>query len=273
VPTLLELQSAFRRSLVARHDGDAVAMLAAHVPANRIDIYRNTFITGLTNALRLSYPAVHRLVGDDFFAAAAADFIAQAPPRTAYLNHYGAAFPEFLQQFPPAAGLAYLADVARLEWAVNTAIHAPDREPLALEKLAALAAGDQAARHFVPHPSVSLLRVRHPADDIWRAILNRDDAEMAELAFGTAPIHLLVQRLPIGVEVVRFEESEWRFMAALCAGQPLQMALDNADCVDVGISLAMHLAAGRFVEFTLAESEPAVDAARRGRASLLEITR
>src|SRR5437879_122713 len=75
VPTLLELQHAMRASLVGRHDG-AAAMLAEDVPADRLDIHRNTFVTGVTKALRLTYPAVHRLVGGDFFEGAAGVFIA-----------------------------------------------------------------------------------------------------------------------------------------------------------------------------------------------------
>src|SRR5258708_40197920 len=80
VPTLLELQRAMRASLVDRNDGPAAAMLAENVPADRLNIYRNTFVTGVTKALRLSYPAIHRLVGDDFFEGAALSFIPQHPP-------------------------------------------------------------------------------------------------------------------------------------------------------------------------------------------------
>ena len=71
MPTLLELQNALRVSLVDRDDGVAAAMLAAPVAPNRLDIYRSTFVSSLTKALRLSYPAVHRLVGEGFFAATA----------------------------------------------------------------------------------------------------------------------------------------------------------------------------------------------------------
>ena len=123
MPTLLELQRAMRASLVDRNDGSAAAMLAENVPADRLDIYRNTFVTGVTKALRLSYPAIHRLVGNDFFEGAAGVFIARHPPCAAYLDEYGADFPQFLRGFQPAAALEYLADVARLEWAVNRAIH------------------------------------------------------------------------------------------------------------------------------------------------------
>jgi hypothetical protein len=257
VPTLLEVQHALRLSLIGRDSGDAAAMLAARVPADRLDIYRNTFVSGVTKALRLTYPAVHRLVGDTFFAAAAEIFIASNPPRAAYLDQYGAEFPQFLQQLPSAAALAYLADVARLEWAVSQAIHAPDCAPLELSKLTTLADHDRARVSFLPHPSLGLLHLRHPADHIWRAVLGGDDVALAALDLDGPPIHVLVERLPTGVEVMRLDEAGWRFAVALCAGQPLQAALDAAGDVDAGAALASHLAAGRFVDFTLTADKAA----------------
>jgi len=73
MPTLLEVQRAVRASLVDRDDGAAAAMLADE--PDRLNIYRNTFVIGVTKALRLSYPAVHRLVGETFFDGAAALFV------------------------------------------------------------------------------------------------------------------------------------------------------------------------------------------------------
>jgi hypothetical protein len=252
MPTLLEVQNAMRKSLVDRDDGHASAMLAGHVPADRLDIYRNTFVGGVTKALSLSYPAVHRLVGEDFFAAAAGIHIARNPPRAAYLDLYGAEFPAFLEEFPPAAGLAYLPEVARLEWAVSQAIHASDRAPLALADLVGLAPQDQGSVRFVPHPSIGLLRVSYPVDIIWRAVLDGDDAALAALDLHPAPIHLMVQRRLTGVEVTRLDESEWQFAAALCAGRPLEAALAGATGIDATALIASHLAAERFVGFTLA---------------------
>ena len=56
------------------------------------------------------------------------------------LNVYGDEFGEFLADYPHAANLPYLADVARLEWAIDEAQRAIDRprEPEAV--LAALSA-------------------------------------------------------------------------------------------------------------------------------------
>jgi hypothetical protein len=255
VPTLLEVQRALRASLVDREDAAAAALLAERYDAELLAIYHNTFVCAATKALQLSYPAVQRLVGEDFFAGAAGIFIARDPPRTAWLDDYGAEFPAFLTAFRPAADLAYLPDVARLEWAVRRALHAPDRVPLVLVELGRVAPADQGRVCLEPHRSVTLLRTQTPADVIWRAVLERDDAALAGLDFAGGPAHLLVERRPAGVEVARLDPFEWSFAAALCAGRPLAAALDAAAGIDATAQLAAHLAAGRFVGFTLAPSD------------------
>jgi hypothetical protein len=255
VPTLLELQRAMRASLVDRDDTAAIAMLADGM-ADRLDIYRNTFVTGLTRALRLSFPAVHRLVGNDFLEGAAAVFIAQHPPRAAWLDAYGEDFAQFLRDFPPAASLEYLPDVARLEWAVSRALHAPDVAPLDLTRLQALPPEDQVSVCFVPHPSVALLLLDYPADAIWRGVLGGDDAALAAIDLKSGPVFLLVERSATGVDVSCLDVDAWRIAAALCEGQPLVGVF--ADCPQPAggpgheVMLAGHLAAGRFVDFRLA---------------------
>src|SRR5689334_13616467 len=119
MPTLLKVQQAIRDRIVGRDGGEAASLLAAGYPSNRFEIYRNTVVVALTKALQLNFPAVRNLVGAEFFDDAAQLFIAEHPPRTAYLDRYGDKFPEFLSNFPPAKPLAYLADVASLEWAVT----------------------------------------------------------------------------------------------------------------------------------------------------------
>jgi len=264
VPTLLELQRAMRASLVDRNDGSAAGMLADNVPVERLNVYRNTFFTGVTKALRLSFPAVHRLVGNDFFAGAAAVFIAKEPPREACLDGYGADFPRFLSGFAPAASLGYLADVARLEWAVNCAIHASDVQSLDLARLEALAPEDQARVSFVPHPSIGVLRTDYPVDVIWRGVLAGDDAALAAVDLESGPVFLLVERCATGVEVSRLDAAAWCFAHALCDGRPLvdvfdECSRDRAEAQDrPEIWLAEHLAAGRFIDFRLAPREAAL---------------
>src|SRR6266704_4459115 len=92
MPSLHEVQQAIRMSVVEREDSIAATFVIGDglAPEQRLSVYRNTFVSSLTNALRLSYPAVHRLVGAEFFEGAAQIFVDDRPPRGAYLDEYGA---------------------------------------------------------------------------------------------------------------------------------------------------------------------------------------
>ena len=252
--SLHELQRVVRRSMVAQNDIAAARHVVGDglAPAQRLAVYRNTFDGNLANALRLSYPAVHRLVGADFFEGAARIFAHQIPTRSAWLDEYGVEFPDFLKHFPPAASLAYLADVARLEWAVARALHAPDVLPLDAKLLAALDPADHERVCFVAHPSLSLLRVDCPADTIWRAVLAQDDAGLSAIDLADGPFWLQIERTGDGVAATRLDERHWHFANALAAALPLGAALEVAPGPDAARLLADHIAAGRFVAFNLA---------------------
>lgn len=257
MPSLREIQHAVRRSLLQEADVHADAHIAGAglAPEQRLNIYRNTMLGTLVNALRLSFPAVHALVGADFFAGAAQVFVREQPARSADLNAYGAEFADFLQRFEPAATLAYLPDVARLEWAVNRALHAADAQPLDPSALAALAPADHDRVCFVAHPSISLLRSRYPVDAIWSAVLEHDDAAMAAIDLGDGPAHLLVQRLDERVDVARLDDGAWRVAAALLGGQPLRDALAATQMPDGAALLAEHLVAGHCIAFRVQARE------------------
>ena len=258
-PTLLELQRSVRRSLVEHDDREVSPHVIADgmSPTERLDVYRNTCASVLTTALRLSFPAVHRLVGAEFFEGAVRVFIEGHPPKGACLDEYGAEFPGFVADFAPAASLPYLPDVARLEWAVNRALHAPDVNGLDARRLAKLDEADRARVCFTPHPSVGLICAEYSADIIWRSVLEQDDAALAGIDLSAGPVWLLVQRLETGVDVRRMSDAAWRFTVQLCAGRPLHVALEDAREFDAPALLADHLASGRFIGFRLADTSNA----------------
>lgn len=262
MPALLETQRALSAQLLG---SQAAALEAAALSHNglalRLSIYRNTCVSTLVNALRLSYPAVQRLVGGDFFEAAARQFIDSQRPHSAYLNDYGGAFAQFLSEFAPAATVPYLGEVAQLEWAVNCALHAAECVGLDLSRLAAL---DQALLPrvcLVPHPGMSLLQFKVPADLIWRAVLDQDQDAMASIDLASAPIWVLIERDEAGVQVRRLSHSHWTFSARLCAGVPFYQSLADAADAQLNALLAQHLASGRFIDFRLTDLNPTAQSA------------
>src|SRR5947207_5547777 len=144
---LRDLQTAFRRALLEGNDGASDALEAeitvSDIPAReRLAVYRNNVFASLTDALRETFPVICRLVDDRFFSYAAHEFIASHPPQRPSLTEYGGGFPDFLGNFPPCRELAYLADVACLEWLMNLAAHAAETDPVSPDSLASIGADD-----------------------------------------------------------------------------------------------------------------------------------
>lgn len=258
MPSLRELQDAIRRSIIERDDLDAASWVVADgiAPQGRLSVYRNTFASTLIRALRLSHPAVDRLVGTAFFDAAAREFITLHPPRSSYLDEFGGDFADFLQQYRPAASVPYLADVARLEWAVSRAIHAVDTPALTAAAMSAVELADHERICFQPQPSVSLVHGRFPVDEIWRAVLDGDDAALPAIDLQSGPVWLIVQRRASGVEIDRLDAREWQFMDEIFAGCALGSALAKHPDIDAARILADLFVHGRCMGFSL------VDAAR-----------
>jgi hypothetical protein len=140
MPTLLELQLQLRGAMLGEITPELVAEIeTVGLPAEaRLRIYRNHLVTTLSAALESTFPVVCRLVDRRFFAYAAHEYLRQHPPQSRCLAEYGAGLADFLSGFEPCKDLPYLADVARFEWALNTAATVRETSPLEIEALAAI---------------------------------------------------------------------------------------------------------------------------------------
>jgi len=261
---LLDLQRRFGAALLGVDAAPPPEILGGLVaPAARIGIYRNNVIGNLTGVLRLSYPAIERLVGADFFTAAAGRFIVTAPPTGADLYEYGAGFADFLAVFEPARGLAYLADVARLEWAVNRALHGQAAPPLTAAALRDVPEEQWAHVRFLAHPSLSLLAPAHPARAIWEAVLTEDPdvraTRLAAIDLAAPGEHLAVLGGNDAPEVMRLSPAAFRLARALSDGQPLAEALDPAAPEDAASLLGLLLTQGFFSDARVPVDQPALE--------------
>lgn len=250
---LPELQAAFREAILEATVPEALAALVEPggiAPERRLAIYRNNSFVTLAAALKATYPAVCRLVHERFFDYAADAFIRAHPPRSPCLAAYGAAFADFLAGFPPARRLAYLPDLARLEWAVNEAWHAPDAPPLDPAAIAALPPTRYPDLRFRLHPTCRLLESVWPVEEIWRA--NRDEAAAAaagSIDLEAGGCRLLLHRREEDVLMRRLDPPGFAFLLALRDGTTLADAYEAAAAVgafDPTAALRDHLAGGIF---------------------------
>ena len=253
MPTLHEIQQAFSASLRSDSDGDLADWIVSDdfSPAERLGIYRNSCRSVTVEVLRMTYPAVDRLVGRDFFEIAAERFCAAHAPSSGYLNEYGGGFADFLTGLPEAAAaLRYLPDGARFEWALSCAANAEDAPALDLPSLAAIDPEQQEELRFVPHPSARLLELDYPADAIADAVLAGDDDAIAAIDLASGPVRLVVNRGPNGVDARRLTPSEYDFARRLLAGEKLGEVLQRAG-PEGAACLADHFVNGRLSGFRI----------------------
>jgi hypothetical protein len=230
---------------LARFQGDfARTLLDPARPAPpAFAVYRNTVMQGCIDALQANYPAVAKLVGEEWFRAAAALYVRDHLPRTPMLLEYGAGFADFLARFGPAAELPYLSAVARLDRFWSEAHAAADEPALDARALAGLDLESLASLRLRPHAAARWAWHDLPAYTIW----SRNRAETPEDAgIDWQGEGALIVRPDDAVRWIGLDEAGCAFMDACAAGATLVEAAEAVPAGDVSGLLASLLAAGAF---------------------------
>lgn len=242
MPALHSLQSGMAaaiRDAAAREDLSP-PLLAALATPQRLAIHARNYRAGLTAALASIYPATRRLVGEAFFAFAAARFIAECPPRDPIVAAYGAAFPAFLAALPALARSPWAAEAARLEGTIHALGAARPAPPCDLASLS----GASDAR-FAWNDAATLFSAACPADD-----LIDPDSDLLALDL-TRPCHLLLAAAPDGVIRHALPPAAYAFLQSLQGGARLSDALaahPPATAFDPVAILRRAARAGAFAE-------------------------
>lgn len=253
MPTLREVQAAFARGMLDPSLEGLVAdgiVAAGIAPERRLAVYRNNVLLSLRRVLEGTFPASRRLLGPERFARVAQTFIRSAPPERPQLMTYGAGFPAFLERSAEAASVAYVADLARLEWAREEAYYAADAPPLSAEDLAAIPIAQYPELRFVLHPSLRLVRSAGPVLALWQAATG-GPAEAGATAHGNnRPEQVLVLRPEMTVTVRSIAAADLLLLESLGDGLPLAEAAARAQAADgrfdLQAALSLHLAGGSF---------------------------
>lgn len=219
---LAELQRAFSHAVLSADAGtpDLPAFVGRIPPEAAFRVHQGTVMSGLTNALRLTYPTVYALVGAEFFDHAARAFIETELPTAADLSAYGAGYPAFLGVFPPASGLRYLADVAILDLAIDRALRARGGAPRRVEIDVRVA--------MELAPTLSVLRLDYPADEIRALISGGDTDALGFLDMTPRSRFVAVWRSAGGASVQPLGVVAGGFLTAVLAGATTDAAFASA---------------------------------------------
>ena len=207
-----------------RADGSGQARLVQR----GIEVYRANAAACAERILAGTFPVLARMIGVESFEPLARHFWLQHPPQRGDLAQWGADLPGFLAAAPQLVEEPFLADVARVEWALHRAATAEDAVVDA-PSFALLAIQDAPHTLAISNGCV-LLHSAYPVATLVNAHLSGEPTlEVAALylASGTAEV-ALVWRHGFKPRVRSLDAGEAALIGGLLRRQPLDAALQAA---------------------------------------------
>jgi hypothetical protein len=193
---------------------------AGNIPvAARVDVYRNNAWQGFLLALERTYPVLKRRVGDAFFRELARDFREAHPLRRGDLHWAGWAFPEWLSARLADSDYAWLADLARLEWACEEAACARDEPPIDSSALSSRSLDTLEDASLRLHASVRTVKSPYPLFSVWQA--NQGPSEGAPVDLTAGGECCVVSCVADRVAVCRLGPADFEVVDVLATGGSL----------------------------------------------------
>jgi hypothetical protein len=147
--------------------------------AQGANVYRQTSLSALVNALSETFSTCRHILGDDYFNQCATSYCQLYPMVHHDLNLYGADFTAYMLELtetrPELAELKFLTDLSRLEWALNEAFFAKKRTPFDLEAFASLDDDERGKLILRLSPDVQLLHTQSNVKDIHEFHLSEEN--------------------------------------------------------------------------------------------------
>ena len=254
MPSLRDLQVHVMDALLGARLAPVAALIAGPRARaqRRLGVYANTVQVNFRDALQSTFPAIRRLVGEEYFSQTAREFQRQHPSRSGDLLHSGKGFPHYLAQLHSDDDFTYLADVAQLEWLIQESLLAAEQGPLDLALLAQVAPAEYDGLHFVLHPALRLFESRYPVLAIWEANVG-SDAEPPTIDLRGAGDRLAIMRHRLQLQFLRLNPGEHGFLQAMARGECFAAAVvggAEADAeFDASAALQRFVAAEAVVAF------------------------
>lgn len=218
---LKALQTQFSESLFYQNEQitEQIKETQSVTPAQRLQIYRNSFIMGISEALSITYQHTLALVGEDFFNAASRDFILMSPPLENNIMTYGLGFNKYLQSLPQLASMPYIHEMARFEWLLEqTSNMQVEEKTLDLVQLSQVPEAEMHFLQFTIPTQVSLFDSEQNINHLYQMII--DDA-VTETDLNT-PCYLALKKAPdFRIEIIPLSENEFHLLQQIQAGKTL----------------------------------------------------
>ncbi len=217
---------------------------------NRIEVYRNNVFGNFDSVLEMIYPAIKQLVGEDYFNNLCHQYHQQYPSQSGNLNEYGKYFSRLIGNLKNQHKLAYLQNLASLEWQYHLACFAKDVAVFEIEKFQKLNQKDLFKIKFKLHPSCRLIFSKYPVYDIWQ--FTQKKKKKLNLK-NLHPQYILIERSNWQTNIHHLTEPEFCFLKELKNKQNLYQIYQNLSKqhsdFDVGTLLNKYISNGVLSSF------------------------
>lgn len=194
----------------------------------RLGVNRYTIIQNFVKDLRISYPGVWKLLGEECARGAALAYAHYLKHLTSRgnINKFGANFPEYLRTFPPTSDLIYLPDFAKLEWLRALSHDARQESVVSIEELQSVIADNIESYKFRFNSSVFFMISKFPLSEI-QDLLERENSEPITLSARGS--YIIICRVDNNVRNIFLDQHSWEFLFSLSQGNSLGTALCKLD--------------------------------------------
>ena len=207
---------------------------------SRLSIYRNNVILGLINALEDKFPVCLRLLGADNFRQLAKEYIGDNLPNSPVMFEYGKSFSKYISNNDVIKHVPYLPDVAKLEYCIGEAYHAPNSPFMTLSDFEEIGASRLFNSQVTLHPSVACFHSNYPIVEIWKTnsydqevksitILNAEDVLVSRPSF-----EIIIESLPVGAVSFIKQLSDGKLMSeAVAFVNDMNKNFDLTKCLQI----------------------------------------
>lgn len=193
--------------------------------ADRLGVHRDTILENFISSLKINYPGVWRLIGEDCARGVALAYSHDIDhlQNRENMNSFGDRFPEFLSNFASTCHLNYLPDFASLEWIRSRSYEAVNEEYLSAQDMQEFFINGDGNGKLILNSSVYFLESKFPLENIQRLL---DNPEIKELNLDDSSSYIVVCRVQGKIETLYLSKNQWQFLYNLNNGDAIGKAIE-----------------------------------------------
>jgi len=218
---LKQLQAKFADALFYLDDEitDAIKETQSITPEQRLQVYRNSFIMGVSEALAITYKHTCSLVGEDFFNSVSRAFILNTPPTENNIITYGLGFNEYLNGLPQLKEMPFISEIARFEWLLEqTSNHQVEDKQLDIAQLSLIPEEKIGQLQFSVPTQITLFQSTQNISHLYQMLIT-DTVIESDL---NAPCYLALKKQPdFRVELVTLQQQQFQLLEQISNGRTL----------------------------------------------------